>query len=179
MEVKTYELSPNLQNAADIAEWTEIAGRIGLTEQLKKLQTTQAFPVLSAKELAVYRAICPSQTKIEEFKTEIIPLQVLKVVELAKTMFTKIYVWHPEEADHDPFVVGRNDDSHWRQDGWYLIARWGEELLDLPSLQKRARTKLLMTQKAKLEERYHDAKKNMELMVGNIDAHLEGTTGLY
>lgn len=102
-----------------------------------------SFREMTADELLVYRALCPTASSLKEFSTEPIPLRILEVAEHAKTsgLFVDLSVWTREsQVVKDPLLVGiRIPNSQREYDKrFYLLARWGEELESFSVLREKA-----------------------------------------
>jgi len=108
---------------------------------------------MTAEENFVYRTLCPVVTDASEYSQSTIPLRVLQVLESAKadSFFKEFQVWDVRSAQiKDPILVGvvRID---WR-DKFYILARWGAHLDEMPALIRKALTTFQATRKAKLDE---------------------------
>jgi hypothetical protein len=106
------------------------------------------FEPMSESEKRVYQTLCPADEDIKSYTRSTIPTRILELLDRWGGLFTKIRIWSDGKAD--PLVIG------FISDGWnaqpYLLARWGNELLDFPSLCEKAITKRTLLERAKAEE---------------------------
>jgi len=126
---------------------------LGLKGQ-KSLATSQGgkvipFPKLSRYELRIWKLYCPTATRLEEFSDQVIPYEILTLLQLVKTKGyfgikksnTKekktgwLEVWSEAREDVDPLIVGVINTQTKYDWGWsvgdkeyYLLARWGLSL---------------------------------------------------
>jgi hypothetical protein len=106
------------------------------------------FEPMSEPEKRVYQTLCPADDDAKSYSRSTIPTRVLELLDTWGGLFTKIRIWH--DGKGDPLVVGFTSDS-WNAQP-YLLARWGNELLDFPSLRERAIARRTLLEKAKAEE---------------------------
>jgi hypothetical protein len=148
MQVETYE-STELDSGMEeetAAECKELIEKLALDGQRGILEATKAnvmpYRRMTKEEDTVYGLICPTKTLVKDFKSHIMPLRILKVIEHAHSLnyFKELYIWHPEDATLDPVLVGHREEKE--QYGphtyLYILARWGEVLELLSDLKKKA-----------------------------------------
>lgn len=95
---------------------------------------------MTAEELAVYSVLMPNREPIAHYDGGPIPLRVLQVAAHAQQLeyFDKgVEVWCPEPGRDDPILVGVKRGKHDARE-LYLLARWGEELLDMAQMRGKA-----------------------------------------
>lgn len=179
MKVETYEIEEvtgELGNMAADSEAAELVAKLGLTGQqtLMDPDTETRFPYreMTAQEKLVFELHCPQKTKLEDYKSGIIPLRVLQVAAFCKDMSQVKFmeVWHPQDARLDPVLVGRTD-------GWggkfYLLARWGEVWKDLPELVSDARPILLAKMKVRAVTAAREAQSFLDVLEERVDECLQ------
>lgn len=150
MLVESYECQ---ETASEPIEASEEAVRLiddlgleGQKEILAKSEddTTLRVPyaIANAEQLFVFRVLCPSVSKLAEYKRTPIPLRVLQIAAHAQSLgfFRELVVWDAASpAEKDPVLVGIHQRGAYAWDvDMYLLARWGEELESWPTLLKRA-----------------------------------------
>lgn len=113
----------------------ELARKLGLNRQVEKAD--KPFPVnpMTGIEYFTYATLCPKRTKIEEFDSELIPLDCLQAYEQAlnSDCFSKFEVWTIDEMKiDDPLIVGWTKEKYDWERKVCLIARWGNELMPFP-----------------------------------------------
>ena len=88
-----------------------------------------------------FKVLCPRVDKLNEYTGQI-PLEVLKAAKqsISESHFDWMEVWS-NEKDPDPFLVGRvynNQEARDKEYTWnsksYLIARWGDEKMEVSKL---------------------------------------------
>ena len=142
MEVEIYAVDTAAGTVApdDVNEARELIEKLGLEGQSQFLagEANEAFsyPALSREEVAVYRTLFPTRTKLQNFDEEMIPLRVLQEADRVGRLRPnyKLEVWHSRTYT-DPLLVAGT--GGWG-DPWYLIARWGEALETWETLRRRA-----------------------------------------
>ena len=155
MKVETYEIedarSSEASAMAHDSEALELIEKLGLEGQKRSANSDTAtrvpYRAMEEREAQVYRALCDRTSPIESYSADSIPLRVLQAAAFAKecSMFTRLEVWYPSEAKiDDPILVGviktllYPDDERYRsltRDTFYMIARWGKELLTFEQLE--------------------------------------------
>lgn len=139
---KENDLASQLTNDARTAE---LLDQLELTEQKALLDSTSLSRMMYApatpEEMFVIQSLCPKWTSLEDYKSSLIPVEVLEALKEAKELnfFQGFRIYHPAEAvERDPFLIGlRVTLNSWggSDTTYYLIARWGKEcLVDLAEL---------------------------------------------
>lgn len=172
MEIQTYEIEETVGGTTPEVEAEALAlieslGLDGQKALVRPGATAGAkerfqYPVMTAHEMAVYRAVFPERTKIEQYSSGIIPVRVLQVASHAKGFCNWVEVWHKDWKAPDPLlvgVVGQNDYSVKQR---FLLARWGDALRDFSEMVTEARSIIRTETKAKCEEKFRDAKRSLE-----------------
>lgn len=165
MEVKIYREIENqdlILNEDHVSEYNELAAELGIIplEQANKKNIPGIYQPLNNAMQKQLQALCPKTADLENFTFCTIPLEVLKVVQLAKknNMYDGFQVWY-NDVDPDPVLIGytwRNEDDKGKNYTWlrnrFLIARWGDCALELPELLEKgtANLKAQLVDKAKI-----------------------------
>lgn len=134
MLVETYEVTEvdGDGNVECDAEAMRLIEELGLEGQQKLINpdtaTRTPYRKMTAEEKWVIEQTCPKKTAIHKYADAPIPVRVLQVAAHAKDLFANVYVWHPANADEkDPYLVGVNQVGTATE--FFLLARWGEELM--------------------------------------------------
>lgn len=160
VEVETFEIeeattptgtTPEIEaEAAGLIQKLGLKGQHSLTVKQEGGATRIPYPEMTAQERAVYGAIFPAHTVIEEYNAGIIPVRVLQVAAHAREMFGLLQVWHKEVRDPDPILVGYKGNQYSTQP--HLLARWGDGLRQFSELVKEARATLAAQFRSQLAE---------------------------
>lgn len=164
-------MSPKASDPQEVEEFNSLAQELGLNNLVldKEANPEQIrLPKLNPYESQVYHVLCPRTIRIEDYKEEM-PIRVLKALKLAKDMVPDDYDFFIMKAgqDPDPILVAKR--YSFSDDNTILIARWGEELLDFPSLAKRAKEKIVSLTKSSIS----DLKGFIHKFEQDPDAHAE------
>lgn len=148
METKIYREEENEQlivNEELLKEYNELAEELGYkpmsTEETKKDKCPNVYICLNTAMDKQLAALCPNTTKAEDYKRSTIPVEVLRVLKYAKDqeMFDGYYIIY-DDVKADPMLIGwkLSDNDKINNYTWnkvkYLIARWGDEALELNEL---------------------------------------------
>ena len=175
-QVQTYlqeEADALIADVDQREEFENIINELGMKGQQSLIgenETPLPFPVMTTEEYEVYKALLDEEESFTDFDSEVIPMRVLSLIKLAKDedYFDDIKIRYASNVD-DPIVYGRTKN----EDGWgykhYMIGRWGDELLDFPSLKEMAREKLHRKYKTELTE----TKEKATLQLKTVDALVE------
>lgn len=95
---------------------------------------------LDGKMYRIIRILCPDSQYYDKYSYSPIPIRVLEELNRCKenNWFEEIKIYY-NRGTKDPFVLGKVEKY---SDSNYLIARWGDELLDFKTLEKMAYDKL-------------------------------------
>ena len=177
-EFSTTEVTSKL-DAESVEKVRGVVEQLGLKGQEKFLSedapTTFPYRKMTKEEANVYKLLCPSERKIEEYSDSLIPLRVLQIAAHAKSLdfFKELQVWCPESADFvDPVLVGEREEK--RKNSWgdstvtelYILARWGAVLEPFAKLQEIAKQKAMTKLRANLAE----IKSKMDNAVDSIES---------
>jgi hypothetical protein len=104
-----------------LSEWNELVAELGLFGQIETTSGDKSpipFVFMKSNLKNVMEQLCPRKVEVNEYKISPIPLDVLKLVKLAKDekYFSSIEVWYDDKSP-DPFVVGSV--GHWYETNWY------------------------------------------------------------
>ena len=176
MNIETYEVEEvkgELGTMAADSEAMELIEKLGLEGQkaLCNKETDTRFPYrrMTQLEFFVYRQHLPETTRLEQYKSGLIPLRVLQVAAHAKECgyLSFIEVWHPEDVRVDPLLVGVKGES-WNGER-YLLARWGESLKPFQDLQKEA----IEIWKATASSKLGEIQKEVESEIRRLDQYAQ------
>lgn len=95
---------------------------------------------MSAEELAIYSVLMPNRVELAKYSDGPIPLRALQVAAHAQSLdcFDKgLEVWCPQPGRDDPLLVGVRKGQYDSRE-LYMLARWGDELLELVELRAKA-----------------------------------------
>jgi hypothetical protein len=104
-----------------LSEWNELVAELGLFGQVETTNGDKSpipFVFIKQNLKNVMEQLCPRKVEVTDFKISPIPLDILKLVKLAKDekYFSSIEVWYDDKSP-DPFVVGNV--GHWYETDWY------------------------------------------------------------
>jgi hypothetical protein len=185
-EAKTPEGQPELVNDPEAERLIAELGLEGQREMMVErtvdghtFTERNPFRLMTDEEQRIYGLICPMITKLTAYKSEPIPVEVLKVAARAKPLFRNLVIWHPTDARYeDPLLVGYTEAPVGSWEGPrgqpYLLARWGRVLLPLEEL------RVMAAEKLRADWRAAAAKVRAALDVRAlaldelVDAHLRG-----
>lgn len=179
MQVQTYEVEPVDQNeiqhlaaegeALELIESLELEGQKSLVNE--DTGTILPYRFITAQERFVFKTLFPQECKIQNYKDGPIPLRVLQVAAHVKSLkrddMTYLQVWYPRQGIDDPVLIARPD---YYKDPIYLIARWGQALLDFDELLAKA----IKEQKAIVKSKLEAAKGEIDSLLSRIDSFVEG-----
>jgi len=165
MKVETFEIEDTshgeMNTLACDAEAIELIEKLGLTGQKSLVNPTTVtrlpYQVMTNEEFKVYKAVCPEACAVKDFDAETIPLRVIQVYAgaLELSLFKRVEIWYAKEAkiDKDPFLVGvtSNNNRSW-EEKFYLLARWGKELISFDEMKSLAVKKLRDTRRSELAQ---------------------------
>ena len=102
--------------------WNSLIQELGLkgqTEIVKPEKSPIPFMHLKTGLINVFKTLCPRQVSVESYNVTPIPLEILKLVALAKkdNHFNKIEIWYDDKTP-DPICVGIT--------GYYYQSTWGD-----------------------------------------------------
>ena len=147
MKVKIYREPENtslLISDDNLEQYNALALELGLCTQEKKGEgkIPNIYIPLNMSMAKQLHALCPRTSSIESYTRSTIPLEVLQVYKLAKDnqMFENFEIWWDDVAP-DPLLIGWNFENAeakeknytWRKQ-MTLIARWGDNALEIPKL---------------------------------------------
>lgn len=173
MEFESYirnEVVELISEPDKLEEWKQQIDQLQLEGQSSLLKNNKSpipFPIMNKEEYRIYNNLFNNKVKVESYKEETLSNDVLKLVALAKTenYFRYMEVWYSKEIP-DPILVGVTypEDNTWDRT-FYLMARWGDVLLDLPSLKKKVAESIAKQVKVEIDEfdlKFQAFKKNQK-----------------
>lgn len=147
MKVKIYREPENevlLLDEKELNSYHKLTEKLGLQNEHKQKTPNVYTPINSATE-KLLKALCPTVVDVEKYTYSTIPVEVLQVLDYAKEneMFAGYKIWYANQ-NPDPLLIGwkwRDEDSKQKGYTWnvdtFLIARWGDEALELNELLKK------------------------------------------
>jgi len=145
MAIETFLIEDSEKMIAEpehLEEWTKTVEELkleGQKELVKPDKSPIPFLPMNANMRAVYKTLCPLYQDVKKYSSSTIPLRVLSLIALAQKeeYFKEIEIWHADDKP-DPIAVGYIKDRY-SNDGQFIIARWGDELQDFPTLEAKAK----------------------------------------
>lgn len=147
MKVKVYREKENeelILSDESLKEYHALVEKMGLKNEVKDKAPSIYIPINTAMD-KLLKALCPNTENVEDYNKSTIPLEVLKVLDYAREneMYEGYEIWHAQN-DPDPLLVGwkyPNAEDRKKAYSWnrkhYLMARWGDEALELEDLLKK------------------------------------------
>lgn len=165
MKVKIYREPENeslILNEEELADYYNLIESLGLKSPvaIEDRKVPNVYQNLNDPTKKQLQAVCPRSLKIEDYTRSTIPLEVLRVYEFAKKneMFDEYFIWYNDKAP-DPMLVGMkypNEEDRQKQRTWAatysLLARWGDEALEIEELVKLGYDKIKQAIVDKVEE---------------------------
>lgn len=159
MQVETYEVERQSNEIAQLAADGEAAmliEKLGLVGQQKTISedgTHMPYRPMTKVEGAVFGALFPRRSKVEDFSDGPIPVRVLQVIahcrELNLPALAYLEVWYSENSKEDPVLVGRSNSYSGTN---YLLARWGDSLFPFEKMLADAIKKVRVRAKSELQK---------------------------
>ncbi len=144
MQVETYEQTEMTSAGPECdAEAIALIESLGLTGQQELITRPDGdavrnpYRLMTEEELCVYSLLMPKHVEISKYSDGPIPLRVLQVAAHARDLGLPVLrVWCPATGPKDdPILVAREHD--YTSKIW-LLARWGDALLPMEELAKKA-----------------------------------------
>jgi hypothetical protein len=125
-----------------LEEWTKTVEELKLEGQQKLAKPEKSpipFQPMNTIMQVVYGILCPEKEPVNRYEASTIPLRVLSLIALAERekYFTDIDIWHANDKP-DPIAVGYTN-GRYSSNGMFILARWGDELQDFPTLEAKAK----------------------------------------
>jgi hypothetical protein len=179
MEVKIYREPENASliiNEEDMAEYNELISSLGLVApNPEKEKIPNVYMHLNKAMEKQLLTLCPVRTPAASYTKTTVPLEVLRVYKYAKDneMFEGYEIWS-DDKNPDPILIGwKFSDDEAREKGYSwkkercIIARWGDEALELSELVQRGYDKL----KQQLEDRAKETINLCRDITDNVDLY--------
>ena len=172
MAIETYLIEDSekmISEPEHLEEWLKTVEDLGLEGQ-KELAKPGKSPIpflaMNRAMERVYATLCPNKTKVHQYRNSTIPLRVLSLIALSERekYFCKVEIWDDKEKP-DPVAVGYLNDNY--DSPTFLIARWGDELRDFPSLKNEAITRFR-------ENKKRDYQAKLDSLEGDIAKYFAG-----
>lgn len=179
MEVKIYREPENASliiEEKDLEEYNELISSLGLlAPNPDKEKVPNVYMHLNKAMEKQLLTLCPVRTPITSYNKTTIPLEVLKVYKFAldNEMFEGYEIWS-DDKNPDPILIGwkfTNPEAKEKGYSWMkersIIARWGDEALELTDLLQRGYDKL----KQQLEDKAKEMNNICRDIVDNADVY--------
>lgn len=151
MQVETFECEETAAETPETsAEAIALIAKLGLKGQQGLIKpadqdgpaSRSPYREATAEEYRVYKALCPTAYRVEQYARSPIPVRALQVIAHAASLnlFECIQVWDRESVQlKDPVAVGIIG-NEWDTAKYkvFLLVRWGETLDEFPALRKKA-----------------------------------------
>lgn len=132
-------------------QWQNLALSLGMEGQLQAInkvkpegETASPIPYmrLNKRWVKIFKTLCPAKDVYNKYKFSTIPLDGLAEIGLCKekNYFEKIEIWY-DDKEKDPLIVGSN--GEWSNRQYYLVGRFGDEVLPLEELELKAKARLI------------------------------------
>jgi hypothetical protein len=180
MQVKIYREPENASliiNEDELAEYNELIDSLGLVApNPDKEKVPNVYMHLNKAMEKQLLTLCPVRTPIETYAKTTIPIEVLKVYKFAKDndMFESYEIW-TDDKNPDPILIGWKYTSKDAKEKGYtwlkdrsIIARWGDEALELPELLQLGYNRL----KQQLEDKAKDLSSVCRDITENADLYI-------
>lgn len=176
MAIETFlieEAEKLIAEPEQIEEWTKTVEELGLKGQQELVKPEKSpipFQPMNRRMQRVYQTLCPARIEVAKYNKSTIPLRVLSLIALAQKeeYFKEIEIWY-DDKEPDPIAVGLTK-SRYDDDGMFILARWGDELKDFPTLLNEAKERWKKT----ISETWVKEKAKFESFLANPDAAANG-----
>lgn len=147
---------PELENLVSDQEssdqWKELIAQLGMEGQQELLmpQSKKAKEVgrsgepipympINKRWMKIFKTLCPDKSDLKSYKFSTVPLDGLAEIALCKEKqyFDKIEIWY-DNVEKDPLIVGVLDAEYSSDKRFFLIGRFGDEVLPFEVLEKKA-----------------------------------------
>lgn len=116
MHIETYiieETQELIYDGDKLKEWNDIVSELGLTGQNKITNGNKSpipFLPINATMQNILKELCPATVRIENYNLTPVPLEILKLVALARREghFKLVEIWY-DERSKDPVCVGETN----------------------------------------------------------------------
>ena len=160
------------------AEELGLKGQVALVETEHTGERLIPFHRLQSDEYAVWDSFAPRHVAVEDYKGGIMPERVMTLLERARECeaFHKVEVWSTENAALDPLLVGHAGKNSWGgTEAYYLICRWGKELLPMSEVLAEATRRWIRERKRAAEQSISTAQQQLATLESDADRHFAGT----
>ncbi len=123
------------------SDFTNMADELGLQGQKDLIASSNEkvipFMRMTGTEIRIWENYCPQKQNLEDFRTTIIPYEIMELLKQVKDKmyFDWIEIWSETREDIDPIIVGHvyRDEAARQSKSKYnsmqfLVARWGHSL---------------------------------------------------
>lgn len=148
MEVKIYREPENeklILNEDELLKYDNLISELNIETEAEKGYVPSVYVPLNISMVKLLKALCPASVDIKKYNKSTIPVEVLEVAKYAidNKMFDGLEIWYADK-DPDPLLIGwkyRSENDRVNKYTWsvnyQILARWGDEALELPELLKR------------------------------------------
>ena len=188
MEVKVYrekENEPMVYDEKIQERYNELVSVLGIKPPVEK-KCPNVYIYLKPTMVKQLSAICPLHVNTTNYVKTTIPPDVLEVLYFAtqNQMFQGYEIWSDDEKP-DPLLVGwtLSEEDVVREYTWnktyYLLARWGDEALELPELLQLGFNRIKQKMIDSSLEIVHTCKDILEDPDRYVRKHIEGRFNSY
>jgi len=144
------ELEELIEDSEKSNEWREICENLQMGGQLKTAvsgEDSSCNPIpympLNRKWLKIFKTLCSSKSEFKEYSFSTIPLDALKEILLCvhQKYFDKIEIWY-DNKEKDPLIIGKIEGQYSSDAKFYLVGRFGDEIMPLEILEQKAAQRL-------------------------------------
>ena len=132
-------------------EWHVLVTDLGMVGQLQNTNQKDGayvnpipYTSLNKKWLRIFKTLCGAKSLYNKYSKSTIPVEALHEIKLCvdNNYFSAIEVWYDDNAP-DPLIIGVcNTENKWEKN-YFLIARFGDEILPFELLEQKAYLRLL------------------------------------
>ena len=159
------------------AEELGLKGQVALVEVEHTGERLIPFHRMQSDEYNLWASFAPRHVAVEEYKGGIMPERVMNLLERARECeaFHKVEVWSTEDAALDPLLVGHaGKNTYGGTEAFYLICRWGKELLTMAEVMLHSRARWIRERKRACESSISSDQAKLATLESDADRHFAG-----
>jgi len=159
------------------AEELGLKGQVALVEVEHTGERLIPFHRMQSDEYNLWASFAPRHVAVEEYKGGIMPERVMNLLERARECeaFHKVEVWSTEDATLDPLLVGHaGKNTYGGTEAFYLICRWGKELLTMAEVMLHSRARWIRERKRACESSISSDQAKLATLESDADRHFAG-----
>lgn len=124
----------------EICETLEMKGQKSLIERKSGEEGNPTpFMRINKRWLKIFKVLCPSKMEYKEYNFSVIPVEGM--AEIAECVhnryFDEIEIWY-DNVEKDPLIIGINKGRYSSDNKYFLVGRFGDEIMPLEMLEKKA-----------------------------------------